>query len=90
MDGSDKKLNETKDFTVAHFLSNASHVIMRSALRIYPAVIGLKVVEPRTLHTIGLNGPIMARDITRLVLLHETQAPHRSNWTRCPVKSSSY
>ena len=38
------------NFPVAQFLSNASNLILRSALRTYPALTGLKVVEARTLH----------------------------------------
>lgn len=46
---------------------------MRSALRTYPVLTGLKVVEARTLHKIGLHGPVMARDIAKSASLHETQ-----------------
>jgi len=62
-----------ENFPVAQLLSNASNLILRSALRAYPALIGLKVVEARTLHEIGLHGPVMARDIAKSAFLHEAQ-----------------
>ncbi|MEE2760536.1 MAG: MarR family winged helix-turn-helix transcriptional regulator [Pseudomonadota bacterium] len=60
-------------FPVAQLLSNAANARFRSALRTYPSLIGLKVVETRTLHEIGLHGPVMARDIANSTFLHEAQ-----------------
>ena len=68
-----KLLGDDEQFPVAQFLSNASNLILRSALRAYPALTGLKVVEARTLHEIGQHGPVMARDIAKSASLHETQ-----------------
>jgi DNA-binding MarR family transcriptional regulator len=73
MDRFDKPQREGEQFPVARFLSNASNLILRSALRAYPVLTGLKVVEARTLHEIGLHGPVMARDIAKSACLHETQ-----------------
>ena len=68
-----KLLGDEEQFPVAQFLSNASNLILRSALRAYPALTGLKVAEARTLHEIGQHGPVMARDIAKSASLHETQ-----------------
>ena len=73
MDRFEKPQGEGEKFPVAQFLSNASNLILRSALRTYPVLTGLKVVEARTLHEIGLHGPVMARDIAKSASLHETQ-----------------
>ena len=73
MNDVEKLLGDDKQFPVAQFLSNASNLILRSALRAYPALTGLKVVEARTLHEIGQHGPVMARDIAKSASLHETQ-----------------
>ncbi|MAF46750.1 MAG: MarR family winged helix-turn-helix transcriptional regulator [Rhodospirillales bacterium] len=73
MDIFKNQTDEGDQFPVAQFLANASNVILRSALRAYPALTGLKVVEARTLHEIGIHGPVMARDIAKSASLHETQ-----------------
>jgi DNA-binding MarR family transcriptional regulator len=66
-------VGDDEQFPVAQFLSATSNLILRSALRTYPALTGLKVVEARTLHEIGQHGPVMARDIAKSASLHETQ-----------------
>ena len=65
--------SDSGNYPVAQFLSNASNLILRSALRTYPALTGLKVVEARTLHEIGLQGPVMARQVAKSASLHEAQ-----------------
>ena len=79
MDSSETEADDDQQFPVAQFLSNASNLILRSALRAYPALTGLKVVEARTLHEIGLHGPVMARDIAKSASLHETQVSLAAN-----------
>ena len=73
MDSFAKQIFEDVQLPVSQLLSHAANLILRSALRVYPALTGLKVVEARTLYEIGIHGPIMARNIARSASLHETQ-----------------
>ena len=63
-----------ESFPIAQRLNSVANMITRSALRVYPSATGLKTVEARTLHGVGLFGPGSARDIARMIDLNEAQA----------------
>ena len=57
----------------AQRLNSVANIISRSALRIYPSTTGLKTVEARALHGVGLYGANSVRDVARLIHINEAQ-----------------